>query len=221
MSPWTSARQASLSLTVSQSLPKFMSIVMNKVFLTIFMTSLLAQIVKNLPAMQETHVWSLGQEDPWRRAWQPTSQYSCLENSMDCGFRPWGHKELDTTEWWTLLLSLYHFHSVRIIFSLTLLSKSPTPGYFFFFIFYQNLDHCSINTYTVPHVKQPASGKQLYSTGSSVWRSVMTGAGAIQEGGAIYVCIQLIHTVEQQQLTQHCKAIILQFLKEEKKSLEK
>ena len=32
-------------------------------------------MVKNLPAMQETQelqVPSLGQEDPWRREWQPT-----------------------------------------------------------------------------------------------------------------------------------------------------
>ena len=29
--------------------------------------SLVAQLVKNLPAMQETPVWFLGQEDPWRR----------------------------------------------------------------------------------------------------------------------------------------------------------
>ena len=30
-------------------------------------------MVKNLPAMQETGVPSLGGEDPpWRRAWQPT-----------------------------------------------------------------------------------------------------------------------------------------------------
>ena len=34
--------------------------------------SLVAQMVKNLPAMQETWVESLGWEDPWRRAWQPT-----------------------------------------------------------------------------------------------------------------------------------------------------
>ena len=34
--------------------------------------SLMAQLVKNLPAMQETQVPSLGREDPWRRAWQPT-----------------------------------------------------------------------------------------------------------------------------------------------------
>ena len=33
---------------------------------------LVAQSVKNLPAMQETWVQSLGWEDPWRREWQPT-----------------------------------------------------------------------------------------------------------------------------------------------------
>ena len=32
---------------------------------------LVAQMVKNLTAVQETRVWSLGQEDPWRREWQP------------------------------------------------------------------------------------------------------------------------------------------------------
>ena len=29
-------------------------------------------MVKSLPAMQETWVQSLGQEDPWRREWLPT-----------------------------------------------------------------------------------------------------------------------------------------------------
>ena len=29
-------------------------------------------VVKNLPANQETQVWFLGQEDPWRKKWQPT-----------------------------------------------------------------------------------------------------------------------------------------------------
>ena len=32
----------------------------------------------------------------------PSATYSCLENSMDrgalVGYRPWGHKESDTTE---------------------------------------------------------------------------------------------------------------------------
>ena len=34
--------------------------------------SLVAQMVKNPPAMWETWVWVLGWEEPWRRAWQPT-----------------------------------------------------------------------------------------------------------------------------------------------------
>ena len=46
--------------------------------------SLVAQTVKNLPAMPETWVGSLGGEDPWRRECNPL-QYSSLENSMDRG----------------------------------------------------------------------------------------------------------------------------------------
>ena len=35
-------------------------------------TSLVAQMVRNLPAMQQTRVRSLDQEIPWRREWLPT-----------------------------------------------------------------------------------------------------------------------------------------------------
>ena len=42
--------------------------------------SLVAQRLKNLPAMQETQVWSLGQKDTLEKA--IGIQYSCLENSM-------------------------------------------------------------------------------------------------------------------------------------------
>ena len=45
--------------------------------------SLVAHRVKNLPAMQETWVQSLGQEDPLENG-NPL-QYSCLENPMDRG----------------------------------------------------------------------------------------------------------------------------------------
>ena len=38
----------------------------------LFPGTLVAQMVKNLPAMWETQVPSLGREDPWRREWQPT-----------------------------------------------------------------------------------------------------------------------------------------------------
>ena len=37
--------------------------------------SWVARTVKSLPAMWETWVWSLGWEDPWRRAWQPTPAF--------------------------------------------------------------------------------------------------------------------------------------------------
>ena len=45
---------------------------MNLHFLGLSMAFLVAHMVKNLPAMQETQVQSLGQEDPWRKEWQPT-----------------------------------------------------------------------------------------------------------------------------------------------------
>ena len=44
----------------------------------------MAQMVKNLPAVQETQVQSLGQEDPLEKNGYPL-QYSCLENPMDGG----------------------------------------------------------------------------------------------------------------------------------------
>ena len=40
-----------------------------------YRASLIAQMVKNVPAMRETRVWSLGREDPWRREWQPTPAF--------------------------------------------------------------------------------------------------------------------------------------------------
>ena len=48
-------------------------------------TSLVAQMVKNLPAMWETWVQSLGQEDSPGEGNGNPLQYSCLENSMDGG----------------------------------------------------------------------------------------------------------------------------------------
>ena len=44
--------------------------------------SLVAQLVKNPPAMWETWVQSLGWEDPLEKG--KALQYSGLENSMDC-----------------------------------------------------------------------------------------------------------------------------------------
>ena len=48
-----------------------------------FWASLVAQMVKNPPAMGETCVWSLGWEDPLEKGKATPLQYSGLENSMD------------------------------------------------------------------------------------------------------------------------------------------
>ena len=46
--------------------------------------SLVAQLVKNMPAMQETWIQSLGWEDPPGKGNGNPLQNSGLENSMDC-----------------------------------------------------------------------------------------------------------------------------------------
>ena len=46
--------------------------------------SLVTPLVKNLPAMPETWVWSLGWKDPLEKGKAYLVQYSGLENSLDC-----------------------------------------------------------------------------------------------------------------------------------------
>ena len=58
------------------------------------MASLVAQLVKNLPAMQETWVRSLGWENPLKKG--KASHSSILVWRIS--WTAWGHKELDTTE---------------------------------------------------------------------------------------------------------------------------
>ena len=53
--------------TISSSVVPFSSCKVNKMMYTTYWASLVAQLVKNLPAMQETPVRSLGQEDPLRK----------------------------------------------------------------------------------------------------------------------------------------------------------
>ena len=59
-------------------------------------TSLVAQLVKNPPAMQETWVQSLRWEDPWRREQLPTPLF--WPGEFHELYSPWGRKESDTTE---------------------------------------------------------------------------------------------------------------------------
>ena len=70
---------------------------------TVFWASLVAQMVKNLPAMQETWVGKI----PWRSEQLPTPVFWPGEfhgQRSLAGYSPWGRKELDTTEQFSLSL---------------------------------------------------------------------------------------------------------------------
>ena len=63
--------------------------------------SLGAQLVKNLPAVQEIWVRSQVGKIPWRREWLPTPVFMPGESHGQRilgGLSPVGHKELDTAE---------------------------------------------------------------------------------------------------------------------------
>ena len=75
-------------------------------------------MIKILPAMQGTRVWSLGREDPLENgmathssilAWRIHRQRSLV------GYSPWGHKESDTTE----ATNIYSFSPATL---------GPSPG---------------------------------------------------------------------------------------------
>ena len=75
-----------------------------------FLTSLLAQTVKHLSTIWETRVRSLGRGVPWRRKWQSTPVLlpgKSHEQRSLVGYSPWGRKESDTTE----RFSLHFLHS--------------------------------------------------------------------------------------------------------------
>ena len=72
-----------------------------------------AQMVKNLPTMQETQVWS--KKDPQENGMQPTLVFLPGESHgqrSQVGYSPWGRRESDKTEWLTLSLSFQKERSV-------------------------------------------------------------------------------------------------------------
>ena len=76
-------------------------------------------MVKRLPALRETQVWSWVGKIPWRRKWQSTP--ALLPGKSHgwrslIGYSPWGRKESDTTEWLNfhlLFLLLPQSHKFR------------------------------------------------------------------------------------------------------------
>ena len=61
----------------------------------------MAQMVKNLPMMQETQVPSQGRDDPLEEEMTTPLQYSCLENPMGRG--AWWAKVQGVAKRWTRL----------------------------------------------------------------------------------------------------------------------
>ena len=65
------------------------------------LASLIAQTVKNLPALQEMWVQSLGWEDPLEESWQPPPVLLPGKSHGQrrlMGYSPWGRRESDTAE---------------------------------------------------------------------------------------------------------------------------
>ena len=99
-----------------------------------FRASLVAQTVKNSPAMQETQVQSLDWEDSQRREWPPTPVFlpgeSYGQRSL-VGYNPWGHRvghawsdlARITKQWWFLFIFLNSCH--LCIWKLSLLPSLP------------------------------------------------------------------------------------------------
>ena len=69
------------------------------------MVSLMAQMVKDLPALQKTWVQSLGQEDPLEKE-MATHSIILAWRIPWMGYSPWGCKESDTAE------QLTHTHKI-------------------------------------------------------------------------------------------------------------
>ena len=71
------------------------------ILIYVYMASLVAQLVKSLPAMWETWVGSLGRQDPGRRKWPPTPVFLPAKSHgwrSLAGYSPWGWKQQDTSE---------------------------------------------------------------------------------------------------------------------------
>ena len=66
---------------------------------------LVAQLVKNPPAIQETWVWSLSWDNPLEEGMTTTPVF--WPGEFHGLYSPWGHKESDMTEWLSFSLSIY------------------------------------------------------------------------------------------------------------------
>ena len=72
----------------------------------------------------------------------------------------------------------------------------------------------STETYTLPRVKQTASGSSMYDVGTqsrhsvATWRMGWAGGGAVQEG-VTHIHLMPVHVDTRQKPSRYCKVIIL------------
>ena len=104
------------------------------IFITDTGTSLMAQMVKNLPAMQDSGFNPWVGKSPWRRKWPPTPVFLPGEfhgQGSLAGYSPWGLKESYRTELITHITDIYI--ALRLIlpfyfdFSYSVLFRSFPP----------------------------------------------------------------------------------------------
>ena len=112
-------------------------------------TSLVAQMLRGLPVTRETLVQSLGQEDPWRRKWQPTPVFLPGKSNgwrSVVGYSPWGRKELDTTERFHFLSFLYtlSFADCSLASLDFFLKLDPSLGIFVLVVFSAFLNNLNV-----------------------------------------------------------------------------
>ena len=95
--------------------------------------SLVAQLVKNLPVMWETWVWSLGWEDPlekgkathssilaWRIPWMVTKLCLTLATSWTVACQPPLSMGFSRQEYWSGLSFPYHHYNYHIFTIITI-----------------------------------------------------------------------------------------------------
>ena len=106
--------------------------------------SLVAQTVKNLPAMQEIWVPSLDREDPLEKGMATHSSiliWRILWQKSLAGYSPWGYKELDMTDSHTHTYTQTHTHTHTFLLKLSSTPEednfSSITFFFFFFAKYQ------------------------------------------------------------------------------------
>ena len=101
--------------TIALTRRNFVGKVMSLLFNMLSRAFLVAQMVKHLPAMQESWVQSMGWEDPLEKEMalhSSTLAWKIPRMEEPGRLQPWSRKESDTTEW--LLFTSLHFRLVKV-----------------------------------------------------------------------------------------------------------